>query len=63
MLPILSGRYPNLSLTKKIRAKGRDEQELQYLFPSLYGNKRVTKNTIKAYREFYSYSEGIHSRL
>ena len=41
----LAHRYEKSTLSKKIYLKGRDEQELQYMFPSLYGNKSVTNNT------------------
>jgi hypothetical protein len=32
-------------LISKIRTKGWNQQERQYLFPSLYGQKAVTRNT------------------
>jgi adenine-specific DNA methylase len=50
----LAERYDGvkLSLIKKISLKGRDEQELQYLFPSLYGSKAVTRNTKGLYKHF-----------
>ncbi len=55
----LADRYNNqpitgrkLPLSKKIFLKGRDEQELQHLFPSLYGSHAVTKNTRSMYAAF-----------
>lgn len=48
----LAGRYEKSNLTDKIRLKGRDEQELQYMFPSLYGYKAVTKNTRGVFAQF-----------
>lgn len=48
----LATRYQQSTLNNKIRLKGRDEQELQYLFPSLYGNKAVTKNTNNIFKTF-----------
>ena len=48
----LAARYYNSTLTNKIRLKGRDEQELQHLFPSLYGNKAVTRNTIAVFNAY-----------
>jgi hypothetical protein len=41
----LSLNHKQLDLFLKIRRKGRKEQELQYLFPSVYGCKAVTRNT------------------
>lgn len=38
---------------KRIMLKGRDEQELQILFPSLYGNKAITKQTKGAFKNHY----------
>jgi hypothetical protein len=34
-----------IELFKKIKRKGRDQQEIQYLFPSLYGSNAVTRQT------------------
>ena len=48
----LSMNHKQLSLFLKIRRKGRDQQELQYLFPSLYGNKAVTRNTKGVFKEY-----------
>jgi len=41
-----------MNLNKAIQAKGFYEQENQYLFPALYGNKAVTKQTIGMYKHF-----------
>jgi hypothetical protein len=49
----LARRYEKSTLTNKIRLKGRDEQELQYMFPSLYGYKAVTKNTKGIMKQFH----------
>lgn len=48
----LAARYNKIALNKKIMLKGRDEQELQHLFPSLYGNNAVTKRTIDLFNRF-----------
>lgn len=48
----LAHRYEKSNLNNKIRLKGRDEQELQYLFPSLYGGNAVTKNTKGVFKQF-----------
>lgn len=40
------------SLIAKIKTKGWNEQERQYLFSGLYGNKAVTKNTIGQFKTF-----------
>jgi hypothetical protein len=48
----LASRYEKSNLNNKIRLKGRDEQELQYMFPSLYGHKAVTKNTKGVFTQF-----------
>ena len=48
----LANRYEKSNLNNKIRLKGRDEQELQYMFPSLYGYKAVTKNTKGVFAQF-----------
>ena len=37
-------------LFAEIRRKGNKEQEKQFLFPTLYGNKAVTRNTIGEWR-------------
>lgn len=39
-------------LLSRIRTRGWNEQEKQYLFPSLYGRKAVTKNTIGIFVTF-----------
>lgn len=39
-------------LLQRIKTKGWNEQERQYLFPSLYGRKAVTKNTIGVFASF-----------
>lgn len=36
----------------KIKTKGWNEQERQYLWPSLYGNHAVTKNTRGQWKTF-----------
>lgn len=46
---VVSKRY---SLHAKIKNKGYHEQERQYLFPSLYGSKSVTRNTMGQYKTF-----------
>lgn len=51
----LANRYEKSNLNNKIRLKGRDEQELQYMFPSLYGHKAVTKNTKGVFAQFDKY--------
>lgn len=48
----LAHRYEKINLNKKISLKGRDEQELQYLFPTLYSNKSVTNNTKGVFKQF-----------
>ncbi len=45
---------------KRIYLKGRDEQELQTLFPSLYGNNAVTKNTKGSFK---NHDRSKHSYL
>ena len=52
VFPLLIVRYGQSTLIKRIMYRGRDEQELQYLFPSLYGNKAVTNNTKGQYLTF-----------
>lgn len=52
VFPLLIVRYGKSTLIKRIMYRGRDEQELQHLFPSLYGNKAVTKNTKGQYLTF-----------
>ncbi len=42
----------DISLNKKINARGTHEQEKQYLFPDLYGHKSVTRNTKGFYKWF-----------
>lgn len=41
-----------IDLLKKIKAKGSYEQEKQYLFPALYSNKAVTRNTRGEFSQF-----------
>lgn len=48
----LANRYDKSTLFNKIRLKGRDEQELQFMFPSLYGNKAVSKRTKGTFKQF-----------
>lgn len=40
-------------LIKKIRTKGWNEQERQYLWPSVYGSKALTRNTIGQFITFH----------
>jgi len=49
---VLAHRYTTSNINKKISLKGRDEQELQFLFPSLYTRKAVTRNTIGIFNQF-----------
>lgn len=48
----LSLSHSQLALFLKIRRKGRDEQERQFLFSGLYGNKAVTKYTKGVYKMY-----------
>lgn len=48
----ISMNHRQLALMLKIRRKGRDEQERQYLFSGLYGSKAVTKNTRGLYKMY-----------
>lgn len=45
-------KHIDLKLHTKINLKSQYEQTNCYLFPYLYGNKPVTKNTIGNYKEF-----------
>jgi hypothetical protein len=47
----ISMNSKQIALFNKIRRKGRNEQELQYLFPSVYGSHAVTRNTIGQRRQ------------
>lgn len=40
------------NLIKRIKAKGWQEQELQYRAPSVYGNKAVTKRTKGLFKQY-----------
>lgn len=51
----ISMNHNQIALFNKIKRKGRDQQEGQYLFPSLYGNKAVTKRT----RGMYAHMERV----
>ncbi len=51
-MPHLAHRYEKSTLNNRIRLKGRDEQELQYLFPTLYGSNAVTKQTKGVFKQF-----------
>lgn len=42
-----------MNIFKVIEIKGFYEQEKQYLFPSLYGHKSVTRNTRGMYKHFH----------
>lgn len=48
----ISLSHKQIELFNKIKRKGRDEQEIQYLFPSLYGSKAVTRRTKGIFREY-----------
>lgn len=48
----ISMTHSQILLFNKIKRKGRDEQERQYMFPSLYGNKAVSKRTKGIFKEF-----------
>lgn len=50
--PLLATRYAGAKLINRILYRGRDEQELQYLFPTLYGCNAVTRNTAGQYKTF-----------
>jgi hypothetical protein len=42
-----------MSIFKVINTRGYYEQEKQYLFPALYGNKAVTRQTKGMYKHFH----------
>lgn len=42
-----------MNINKIIETKGYYEQEKQFLFPGLYGNNAVTKNTKGMYINFH----------
>lgn len=48
----ISLTHRQIELFNKIKRKGRDEQERQYLYSGLYGNKAVTKNEIGIYKQY-----------
>jgi hypothetical protein len=52
----ISLSHSQIALFLKIKRKGRDQQEIQYLFPSLYGSKAVTKNTKGIFAEYDRHS-------
>jgi len=45
-------KYGGQPINKKINYKGRDEQERSFMFPALYGNKALTRNTAGNYATF-----------
>jgi hypothetical protein len=47
-------RYDDLNHFKGIRSKGWREQERQYLFHSVFGNKALTKNAKGLYKTLTS---------
>jgi len=49
-----------MNLHVKINTKGRDEQEKQYLFPGLYGQKALHKNEIGAWLQMEKYLKNKH---
>ena len=48
----ISLTHRQIDLFNKIKRKGRDEQESQYLFPGLYGQKALTKREKGAWKNF-----------
>lgn len=48
----ISLTHSQIILFNKIKRKGRDEQERQYLFPTLYGQKALSKTEIGAWKQF-----------
>lgn len=48
----ISLTHRQILLFNKIKRKGRDEQESQYLFPGLYGQKALTKRERGAWKNF-----------
>jgi hypothetical protein len=47
----ISLTHRQIELFNKIKTKGRYEQEKQYLFSGLYGNKALTKNEVGAWKQ------------
>lgn len=48
----ISLTHSQIILFNKIKRKGRDEQERQYLFPTLYGQKALNRAEIGAWKQF-----------
>jgi hypothetical protein len=48
----ISLNHSQLALFLKIRRKGRDEQERQYLFSGLYGNKALTRYAKGIFKQY-----------
>lgn len=52
----ISLTHRQILLFNKIKRKGRDEQESQYLFPGLYGQKALTKRERGAWNNSGKYN-------
>lgn len=48
----ISLTHRQIELFNNIKRKGRDEQESQYLFPGLYGQKALTRAEKGAWKNF-----------
>lgn len=48
----ISLTHRQIELFNNIKRKGRDEQERQYLFPGLYGQKALTRSERGAWKNF-----------
>jgi hypothetical protein len=51
----ISLTHSQILLFNKIKNKGRHEQEKQFLFPTLYGSKAVTRNEKGAWKQVENY--------
>jgi hypothetical protein len=51
------------ALLVKIKTKGNNEQEKQYLFPSLYGDKALTKREAGAWKQLENHLNSNTFRL
>lgn len=51
-----------MNIHTKINTKGRDEQEKQYLFPGLYGQKALHKNEVGAWVNMEKYLNKKHKQ-
>lgn len=51
-----------MNLHVKINTKGRDEQEKQYLFPALYGQKALNRNEIGVWVNMEKYISRKHKQ-